>query len=438
LIFGLTIANYLFGLRIAASSAHKKKLLCAGVAVNVLTLGFFKYAYFGLDVANNLIKPLGGHALTLPWAIILPLGISFFVFEFIHYLAEVYKGSPPVKSFVDFALFAAFFPTQIAGPIKRYQDFIPQLSQERKFDVELLDGGLWFIVLGLVKKVVFADNLAPVVESAFSHPELMTGLDLWMAVYAFAFQVYFDFSGYTDIARGSAKLLGFKVPDNFNLPYLSGSIVEVWHRWHMSLSTWLRDYLYIPLGGSRDGKLMTCRNLFITMFIAGLWHGAGLQYITWGIYHGVLLIAHRVVKQFTDKFAFVVNLKAAPLFHVFSVLLTFHCVLIGYVFFRSDSFARAISILGKMLSLGELTHGAHLVPGWAVTIFNTADPIIFGLLPFILVMLAIGHVFCGWMQTRPEPFKFPPGAKAVYVAVLIGLLLVFTPDTSPKFVYFQF
>ncbi len=435
LIFGLTVLNYLFGLVIARTEAHRRLWLGITVAANLTILGVFKYAYFTRDVLDQGLSLFGKHCPQLPLQIILPLGISFFVFEFIHYATEVYRGGEPVRSFPAFALFASFFPTQIAGPIKRYQDFIPQLSLVKRFDLKAFDEGVNLILFGLFKKVLFADNLAVVVQTSFQHPELLSSVDMWLAVYAFAFQIYFDFSGYTDIARGSALLLGFKVPPNFNLPYLASSIGDFWHRWHMSLSTWLRDYLYIPLGGSRGSRLSTYRNLFLTMLLGGLWHGAAMHFLVWGAFHGVLLVLHRAWRRLAGGMAWLKGALESRLFHLFSVALTFHAVCLGWVFFRAETFASALAILGKLFCLSPAPQGLN---AWSLSLPATRDPVIFLLLPFVLAALFAGQLLSAGPGGRLRTASFPAGLKAAYVAVMIGLLIVFSPDTSPRFIYFQF
>lgn len=439
LIFGMTLANYFFGRLIAGSSdGHRKTFLFAAVAFNLILLGVFKYAAFAWQLGGDAIGMLGLHLGSLPWQIILPLGISFFVFEFIHYITDVYRGSKPVQSFLDFALFASFFPTQIAGPIKRYQDFIPQLANDTEFGLDLLDKGLCLIIFGLFKKVVFADNLSVVVQSAFSRPDLLSGADLWLAVYAFAFQIYFDFSGYTDIARGSAWLLGYKVPPNFNLPYLAGSISEFWHRWHISLSAWLRDYLFIPLGGSRGSKLMTWRNLLITMMLGGLWHGAAMHFLVWGTYQGVLLIAHRGIGVLFARLPRIEQFRQSRYFHCLAVILTFHAVCIGWVFFRADTFASACAIIRKLFFVDAWSSVGSLTGQLSISMINTQDPVIFMLLPFILIALFAGQLLCARLVSLKRQPVPPLPLRATYYAALVMLLLIFSPDTSPKFIYFQF
>ncbi len=440
LILGLTVMNFAFGFFLNKSTKYRKLLLGLAVASNLLVLAYYKYAYFAIEVANDILKPMGKSLPDLTMQILLPLGISFFVFEFIHYVTDVYKGSQPVKSFVNFALFASFFPTQIAGPIKRYQDFIPQLSAKLKFDWANVDEGINLIVFGLFKKVIFADNLSAVVQSAFQTPQLLSSVDAWMAVYAFAFQIYFDFSGYTDIARGSAQLFGYKVPLNFNLPYLASSIADFWHRWHISLSTWLRDYLFIPLGGSRCSKIFNYRNLFITMVLGGLWHGAAMHFVAWGAYQGIMLIAHKEFQGLMKNFAWWPQFAKSKAFHIFSIVLTFHVVCIGWVFFRADNMNIAMEIIRRLFFVGQYPAG---VTAWSLSLPSVHDPVVFLLLPVILGVLFVGQLVAGKLASLglASPYKaptLPRGWQAVYLTVMICLLIAFSPDGSPKFIYFQF
>lgn len=434
LILGLTAINYFLGLVIHRSHAHKKSMMIVAVAANLVILGIFKYAYFTRDVINQALQPLGGAMPSIPLQIILPLGISFFVFEFIHYVVEVYKGGEPVRSFPAFALFASFFPTQIAGPIKRYQDFIPQLKLAGKFDLSNFDEGIGLILFGLFKKVLFADNLGVVVQSGFDHFQLLTTIDMWMVVYAFAFQIYFDFSGYTDIARGSALLFGYKVPVNFNLPYLASSIPDYWKRWHMSLTSWLRDYLFIPLGGSRCSNLLCYRNIIITMVLCGLWHGAAAHFVVFGFYQGIFMVLHREWRRLTGAFAWWQQAMATKIAHAASILLTFHVTCVGYVIFRADTVAAGLAIIRKLFFFDQVPAQQW----WSVSLPAVNDPLIFMLLPLILALLFAGQIVCSRIAAWQRPIRVPTPLKAVYVAVLISLLMVFYPDTSPRFYYFQF
>ncbi len=437
LIFGLTLANYLITPRVAAASTEKAKKwwLALVVAVNLVTLGIFKYAYFTFDCMKSTFNLFGMHFQQPHLHIILPLGISFFVFEFIHYAVEVYRGKPVVKNFLDFALFASFFPTQIAGPIKRYQDFIPQLDIPAKFKWQYLDEGMQLILMGLSKKVLLADNLALVVQAGFSHPEKFTGVDLWLIAYAFAFQIFFDFAGYTDIARGSAMLFGYKVPINFNLPYLAANVADFWRRWHISLSTWLRDYLYIPLGGSRCGKWLNYRNLFITMALGGLWHGAAMHYLLWGVYQGVLLIIHREYVEALEKVGLAKKLFESKIYHVVSIVVTFHIVCVGWVIFRADDMNLGWQMIQKMLLAPvELLHFSL----GQLQVLQIRDPIIFPALVVLLPGLMISHLVVNWLNDK-KIYKSPPWALQVGMMVaMMCLLTIFSPDTSPRFIYFQF
>jgi alginate O-acetyltransferase complex protein AlgI len=434
LILGLTAANF-FLVPLIPKAKDKKFMIGVVVAVNLITLSIFKYLGFMFGSVHDVLNMAN-----ISWRephlhIILPLGISFFVFEFIHYAVEVYRGKPEVKSFPQFALFASFFPTQIAGPIKRYQDFIPQLSLPTKFKWEYLDEGMQMILMGLFKKVIIADNLSTVVQAGFSHPANFSACDLWLITYAFAFQIFFDFAGYTDIARGSAMLFGYKVPINFNLPYIAANVSEFWHRWHISLSTWLRDYLYIPLGGSRGSKIFNYRNLFITMALGGLWHGAATHFLVWGIYQGALLILHKEYVNALEKLGIHSKLVSSKIYHCLSVVVTFHIVCIGWVFFRADTEAIAMQMISKLVTVpAELLHFSVS----QLQVLQIRDPIIFPSLILILPALMISQPVINWLNDK-KFYLNPPWAVQVTVMVaLMCILTIFSPDSSPKFIYFQF
>ena len=440
LILGLTVVNYFFGFFIHRSEKNKKPWLFAAVATNLITLSFFKYAYFLNDVLVSALKPLGMAPPAMPFDIILPLGISFFVFEFIHYVVDVYRGSEPIKSFLAFSLFASFFPTQIAGPIKRFQDFIPQFLSPAKFSIKDFDSGVSLILLGLFKKVLLADNLAFFVQGGFQHPELFNSLDLWIFTYAFAFQIYFDFSGYTDIARGSAMLFGYKVPINFNLPYLAKNISEFWHRWHISLSTWLRDYLFIPLGGSRGSRWNVYRNLMITMSLGGLWHGASMHFLIWGVFHGAMLGLHKMFKESRTWLSerghnWLSAAVDSPVGSILSTLLTFHVVCIGWVLFRADTVAVAGDMLRKLFFIDSI---AGNVPANAMALPAINYPLIYPAIFLLLPVLALSHIIMGYLDKTKWVERSPRLVKAAWCCALMLMILVFSPDKSPKFIYFQF
>lgn len=360
LLLGLTACNYGLGLAVARAATDKIKrlLLVAGIAFNLGMLALFKYTNLLLDTFNSALAHLGSwtHVAALhstgiaDLPIILPLGISFFVFEFIHYLTDVFKGSKPVKNPLRFALFASFFPSQIAGPIKRYQDFDKQLDKPATISSDNIYAGLWLIAQGLFKKVCLGDNLSPIVQAGFKNPELLSTGDAWLASLAFAFQIYYDFSGYTDIGRGSAMLFGFSLPENFNMPYLSTSLKEFWRRWHISLSSWLRDYLYVPLGGSRKGEASTMANLFTTMLLGGLWHGASWTFLLWGAFHGAGLAVNRVFDQFLAKHPAIKSACDSTPGKAIAYVVTMVTVLVGWVLFYAHNLPQALGVLKAMFS----------------------------------------------------------------------------------------
>lgn len=297
LIFGLTAANYAIGRLQGRCQPRRRSILTLALVIDLGALAVFKYLGLFDETANRLAIILGLPPSIPAVKIILPLGLSFFTFEFIHYQVDLLRGFEPITNPIRFALFPAFFPTQIAGPIKRYQDFDKQVRSNPHFNPVLFLGGTELIARGLFKKVALADYLLPLADSVFNAPGHATTLDVLGGLVAFSFQIYLDFSGYTDIGRGSAQLLGYTVPENFDAPYLTTSIREFWRRWHMSLSSWLRDYLYVPLGGSRKGPGRTYLNLMITMALGGLWHGAAWHFVAWGVGQGIALSGNRAWQE---------------------------------------------------------------------------------------------------------------------------------------------
>ena len=450
LILGLTVANYLFGSLIdqARTNTNKKIWLALACCLNLLTLAYFKYAYFLNDALNSLIARWGMAPHPMPFDIVLPLGISFFVFEFIHYLVDVYKGSVAIRKPLEFALFPSFFPTQIAGPIKRYQDFVPQLSKQLKLSVKDVDESIELILFGLAKKVLIADNLAIVVDRCITHPEGLTGMDALMLLWAFLFQVYFDFSGYTDIARGSAQLLGFKVPLNFDIPLMSGSITEYWRKWHISLSLWLRDYLFFPLGGSRGGFWRSSFNSLVTMTLAGLWHGAGIGYVAFGFIHGVYLVAHKIWRIVVEKepTKLLLKITATPAFHALGIFLTFNCISLSLIAFRLQKPDLCLAYGKRLLTMFEPAAYAQAVSPLALTIPSIEGQANFATFPLFMLILIAGQVLAQINSDRKKAARGEPVAergfariaKPVYLAALAIALAIYSPDGTPSFVYFQF
>lgn len=352
LFAAVTLFNHVVGLRIAAHGARTagaKRWLIAGVAADLAVLACFKYANFGVDSLNALL--VAGGMEPLAWAqILLPIGISFYIFESISYVADVYRGdTPPARSFVDFACFVSLFPHLIAGPVFRYKDLADQFVSRTHTVDKFAEGAVRFMQ-GFVKKVFIADSIAPLVASGFALDDPSTA-DAWVTVLAYTAQLYFDFSGYSDMAIGLGLMMGFRFVENFNQPYISQSITEFWRRWHMSLSAWLRDYLYIALGGNRGGTGRTYRNLFLTMLLGGLWHGANWTFVLWGAWHGAILAVERALSVGFSPGARV-RVPAGSLdttsFRPHRWALTFLVVMLGWVMFRADSVGDAATLYAAM------------------------------------------------------------------------------------------
>jgi alginate O-acetyltransferase complex protein AlgI len=350
-------------------------------------------------------------------SIILPIGISFFTFQAMSYTIDVYRRNlEPITSFTDFALFIAFFPQLVAGPIVRAVTFLPQLGPPRRIADVPFRLALGLFLIGFIKKACISDVLAPLVDRVFDDPTAYTAMSHWIATLFFAAQIYCDFSGYTDMAIAVASLLGFTLNKNFNFPYLAGDITLFWRRWHISLSSWLRDYLYISLGGNRGGKLFTYRNLMLTMLLGGLWHGAAWTFVIWGGLHGLALIFHRLYRRRTESIpAFQ---KLGPWI---GVPLTFYWVCICWIFFRADSFSAALTVLKGFTFLGS---SGTLALG---------SPLILLMIPlFILHVMAQRRYLLRWVLEIPDW-----GFAAIYAAVIV-LILPFIYVGHRPFIYFQF
>ena len=324
------------------SRLRKKTLLIFSVILNLGLLFFFKYTDFFIILVNNI-----GHNEISLLNLMLPIGISFYTFENLSYTIDVYKGEfKPVTRFMDYLYFLSFFPKLMMGPIVRASDFLPQLNQPYFVSREDFAKGFYLIFTGLFKKIVISDFItANLVNYIFDDPSKHVGLECLIAVYGYALVIYCDFSGYSDMAIGIARWCGIKIPQNFNSPYQSASITEFWRRWHISLSSWLRDYLYIPLGGSKKGKVRQYINLFITMLLGGFWHGASWNYIIWGGMHGTALTGDKIKVYFAGKLNFNINKK---LKRMIGVLITFHFVCFCWIFFRSSSLSDSEAIIDQI------------------------------------------------------------------------------------------
>lgn len=420
LLIASTVVDYCVALKITKTDSERQRrfYLITSCIYNLGTLCFFKYFNFFIDSAENLASLLGLQVDIKALNIILPLGISFYTFQSMSYAIDVYrKKIVPLKNPLDFALYIAFFPQLVAGPIERATHFIPQLIQSRSTTGNQYVEGAWLILFGLFKKIVVADNLGIYVDQVFSSSDLISGGSALLAIYAFSFQIYGDFSGYSDIARGLAKLLGFELMLNFNRPYLAVNPSDFWRRWHISLSTWLRDYLYIPLGGNRHGQFNTYRNLMLTMILGGLWHGAAWTFVLWGAYHGTILILHRW--WFVDRN---VSLPTNQVWHYLSIVGMFHLACFGWLLFRATS----VEQVGKMLVAMTTDFRFDIV----------GAEIVFPLLFFG------GGLWCleWWLDNADDP-RTRPGWDRLGVWVCSCLLLVVIFLAAPErrqFLYFQF
>ena len=350
IILGSIVADFVLAKIISKASGMKRKLwLSAALALNIGILGYFKYANFFVDNFNEILAAFGMTG--VHWTrIALPVGISFFTFHEMSYVIDVYRGvKPPMKRIADYALYILYFPQLIAGPIIRYNEISDQIiNRDKHYNIDFKFSGAIRFIIGLSKKVLVANVLGEQADLIFALPasDLSTGA-AWLGVIAYSFQIYFDFSGYSDMAIGLARVMGFVFPENFNNPYVSQNITEFWHRWHMSLSRWMRDYLYIPLGGNRKGVPRMYLNLSLVFLISGFWHGAQWNFVLWGAYHGFFLIADRI---------FLIRLlnrtgKAG------SIVLTFGITLVGWVIFRCNDIAHTAYYLKTMFGFGATGSG---------------------------------------------------------------------------------
>ena len=413
LLVGSTFVDYVAARVISGAPAGhwlRRIALFASLLFNLGILILFKYA----DFFSSTISEMAGVA---PWPmldLILPLGISFYTFQTMSYTIDVYRGKlAAFRDPVDVALYVSFFPQLVAGPIIRADVLVPQIHKAHSLQPALIRAGIALVVWGLCKKVFFADAMAPIVNEAYANPEMMSGLALLAATYAFAAQIYFDFSGYTDIAIGSALMLGITLPRNFDTPYLSLSIAEFWRRWHISLSTWLRDYLYVSLGGNRKGSARTYFNLLITMVLGGLWHGAGWNWVVWGVFHGAILSLERMIGLAHHRPR---SIPATAL----RWFVTFHLVCISWILFRATDLETAVTIMQRILFWSE---GLAFAPGWPVFVVA------------LLLVVELTGLRARWIAVIKAS---PRLALLVTLAACTLFPLVFRGTVNVEFIYFQF
>lgn len=424
LFIAVTAWNYGIGRAIAARGPRTlaaRRWVAAGVIGDLAVLGVFKYANFGIDSFNALLTSAGLEPFN--WtAILLPIGISFYIFQSISYIVDLYRGdAAPARRAIDFAAFMALFPQLIAGPVLRYKDLDEQL-RSRAHTVDTFAEGSTRFMQGFIKKVFIADSIAPLVTQGYALSDPTTA-DAWLTALAYTAQLYFDFSGYTDMAIGLGLMMGFRFVENFNQPYISQSITEFWRRWHMSLSTWLRDYLYVPLGGNRQGTVRTYRNLSLTMLLGGLWHGANWTFVLWGAWHGALLAIERALGVKGEH----------PRFNPALWLLTLLLVVVGWVMFRAPSVGHAMTMYDAMFAFD----GAGLSELYAGSITRLQIATLALALVVILVR-GLGQRASAAV-TAPAVAGWRTRAAVMVMAPLFALsVLKLSAQSYSPFLYFQF
>ena len=396
---------------------ERRIALTVSLVFSLSILLFFKYSNF---VMFNLEALIGGNF--QPLDLILPVGISFYTFRTISYVVDVYKKKiEPVDDFIEYLFFLSFFPCLVSGPIVRAREFIPQARENKPATRDMIYGGLWLVMLGILKKAVFADYIAQYNNIAFGNPAGYTGFELLMAVLGFTMQIYCDFSGYSDMAIGLGSIMGFDLGINFRFPYRSLNVTEFWHRWHITLSTWLRDYVYIPLGGNRKGKVRQYFNLMVTMLLGGLWHGAAWTFVVWGAGHGIALCVHKLCKPWLDKIA------STPFTRSMSWLMTFTLVTFLWIFFRANTFQAAGQVINGIFTDFEWAYLPVFIERrvtWCIML-----AIIFGL-HFVPARV--------WDKMREWFIGTQWWVKLLMFIVLIQLVLQFASATVQPFLYSQF
>jgi alginate O-acetyltransferase complex protein AlgI len=411
------------GLEVSKSPGWRKLMLSASLVGNLSLLVYFKYANFFLRSLEEGLRAAGGSASLPVLQVILPIGISFYTFEAINYTVDVYRGRVPAeRNLLHFMLFITFFPHLVAGPIVRARDFLPQIRRPKRWSWARMELGARFVMLGLFKKLAIADHMALFSDPVFANPAKYGSGAVWLATLAYALQIYCDFSGYSDMALGTAHMLGYKLAQNFNLPYLATNVAEFWHRWHMSLSTWLRDYLFIPLGGSRGGKARTARNLMVTMVLGGLWHGASWTFVFWGFLHGLLLVTHRAFADFCKPRPRLDGALQGVAGTMLRRVATFLAVCLCWVFFRATTFGTAWEMIRRLV----VPHAGDGPPLPALSLWYT------GALFIVCYVIAYNGLWKRVVTRLPAP------VLGVGYAAAVALALLLAPGTTKTFIYFQF
>jgi alginate O-acetyltransferase complex protein AlgI len=406
-------------LSVEENERKRKMWLILSMCVNLGFLAFFKYRDFLLDNFTTVVNTYGYGYKSQPMDIILPMGISFYTFQTMSYTIDMYKRKiEPAKTFLDFALYVTFFPQLVAGPIVRAQDLITQFYEEKKATANQFIWGVFLLTIGLFQKVVMADTfLSGTADKVFGSDKLLHGVDAWVGTLAFSGQIFFDFAGYSTCAIGIALMLGIILPDNFKYPYASLGFSDLWKRWHITLSSWLRDYLYIPLGGNRHGILRLYVALMVTMLIGGLWHGAAWTFIVWGGLHGTYLILERLQRQYLP-------FKITAWNGMFLAFITFSCVNITWVFFRARKFETAWNMIKSMFYMQ--TEGEKILDTFTIIKVSA-----------VVAILFLCHWFMRNTSLKEVSLKISPWTLGIVWAIMLFLVII-SQGSGEQFIYFQF
>lgn len=426
LIFLSTVVDFYCGNKIYNCSQikGKRRYLYFSLIVNLGALGFFKYFNFFSENLQILTSSLGFTLSNFTLNIILPVGISFYTFQTLSYTIDIYNNKlKPEKHFLDYALFVAFFPQLVAGPIERAAHLLPQIKTHRTITPKIIKEGLWFIYWGCFLKIFVADNMAKIADLVFNSSGKVVGVEVLMGVYAFAFQIFGDFAGYSFIAIGVAKLLGFNLMINFLHPYFVTNPSDFWKHWHISLSSWLRDYVYIPFGGNRRGDLLTFRNLFLTMLLGGLWHGAAWTFILWGFYHWIILIIFRILKNVFPSSYAAPSIKQT-IIYVSKIIIMFHITCIGWLIFRANSISQLYDSLHSiMFNFSPASNRLFYL--FASIVFYSS---------FLVVVQIVQYKRKSLVAIPNLQGLFP----WVFYLIMFYLLAIFGEYGGKQFIYFQF
>jgi D-alanyl-lipoteichoic acid acyltransferase DltB (MBOAT superfamily) len=418
--------DFFSGIQIEKSKSKKEAQiwLAISIIINLGFLGFFKYYNFFVGSFSDLLSGFGFHANVWLLKIVLPVGISFYTFHGLSYVIDIYKKRISAeRNFIDYAVFVSYFPLLVAGPIERATHLLPQIQRKRVFNYEQAADGMRQILWGFFKKMVIADNCAPLVNDIFTHYQTESASNLVLGAVLFAFQIYGDFSGYSDIALGVSRLFGIELLKNFSFPYFSRDIAEFWRRWHISLSSWFRDYLYIPLGGSKGGLIMKIRNTFIIFLVSGFWHGANWTFIIWGGLNALYFMPLLITDKNRQNLEVVAMGKLIPSFkEIFQILLTFSLTCFAWIFFRAASVSQAISYIGKICNKTILSIPPHLP---------------YKVLSLVGIMLLIEWINRNMFHGL-EIKRFNPWLRRVLYLVIIYIILRYANFGNNEFIYFQF